>query len=652
MCGIAGLLATRGPGKPLEALAGAMAQRLAHRGPDALGTWADPSAGIAFGHRRLAILDLSPAGAQPMHSHSGRFTIAFNGEIYNHMALRECLEARDGAIDWRGHSDTEVLIEAIERLGLETALREAIGMFALAAWDRETCRLHLARDRFGEKPLYYGRVGHSFAFASELKAFAALPEWNPVLDRDALTLYLRYNCVPSPRSIWAGIAKLSPGMSLSLGTAHTAGGELPAPRAYWSLSEAIAQARAHPFTGSLDEATDELEKVLREAIAGQMLADVPLGAFLSGGIDSSTIVALMQSLTGSPVRTFTLGFRETGYDEAAHARAIATHLGTEHHESTLGASDALAAVPRLAEVFDEPFADSSQLPTLLIATEARRHVTVSLSGDGGDEIFGGYNRYAWVPRLSRGLSHVPSMLRVAAAGAIGALPTHRAARLLGAMPGAPSMTSLQDKVPKLLEALRARDEPALYASVVSHWKTPGNVVKGATEPMSRPLVHPGDAPALTDFRDWMMYTDSLSYLPDDILVKVDRAAMSVGLETRVPYLDPRVVSFAWSLPVDFRAHAASPKRVLRRLLHRHVPPALVERPKAGFAVPLSSWLRGELREWAEALLDPARLGREGIFEPAPIRRAWNEHLSGRRDWHYHLWDILMFQAWHERKRTP
>ncbi|MGE0358424.1 MAG: asparagine synthase (glutamine-hydrolyzing) [Burkholderiales bacterium] len=652
MCGIAGLLAARAPEASLETVASAMARRLAHRGPDAQGAWADPGAGIAFGHRRLAILDLTVTGAQPMRSHSGRFTIAYNGEIYNHGALRAIVDSRAGPVAWRGRSDTEVLLEAIERLGMETALREAIGMFAFAAWDRETRSLHLARDRFGEKPLYYGRVGQSIAFASELKAFAAVPGWNPSLDREALALFLRYNCVPAPRSIWAGISKLAPGSVVSLDASHAAGGELAVPRAYATLRDTIVAARADPFEGSLDEAADGLEAVLRESIAGQSVADVPLGAFLSGGIDSSTIVALLQSQSGRPVETFTVGFRESGYDEAAHARAVAKHLGTSHHEVTLGAGDALEAVPRLAEVFDEPFSDSSQLPTLLVAREARRHVTVSLSGDAGDEVFGGYNRYGWLPRLGRRLAPVPAGLRRAAAAALEALPARWSSALLGALPGAPAVAALPDKVPKLLEALRAGSDAERYAGVVSHWSAPAALVKGTVEPPSRPLDFPGDAPGLADFREWMMYTDALTYLPDDILVKVDRAAMAASLETRVPFLDPRVVAFAWSLPVDYRAHETHPKRVLRRLLHRHVPPELVERPKAGFAVPLAAWLRGELRDWAEALLDPARLAREGVFEPAPIRRAWEEHLSGRRDWPYHLWDVLMFQAWHERQRNP
>lgn len=652
MCGIAGILAAQSQETSLEAVAESMAARLAHRGPDARGSWSDAASGIAFGHRRLSIIDVSPAGAQPMHSHSGRFTIAFNGEIYNHLELRRRAEARDGAIAWRGHSDTESLVEAIEHIGLEATLSEAIGMFAFAAWDRETRRLHLARDRFGEKPLYYGRAGKAIAFASELKAFGALPGWNPALDRDALALYLRYNCVPSPRSIWAGIAKLPPGCLVSLDASHAAAGALPAPREYAPLREAIVRARANPFEGTLDEAADALEDVLREAIAGQMVADVPLGAFLSGGIDSSTIVALMQSLSGRPVETFTVGFGESGYDEASQARAVAKHLGTNHHESTLAARDALDAVARLAEIFDEPFSDSSQLPTLLVAREARRHVTVSLSGDAGDEVFGGYNRYGWVPLLGRHSARVPAAARNVAAALLEALPARWSAALLGSFPGAPPVATLRDKVPKLLEALRAGSDAARYASVVSHWTDPGALVKGATEPPSRPLDYPGDAPGLADIREWMMYTDTLSYLPDDILVKVDRAAMAASLETRVPFLDPRVVAFSWSLPVEFRAHAAHPKRVLRHLLHRHVPARLVERPKAGFAVPLADWLRGELREWAGALLDPARLAREGVFEPAPIRRAWEDHLSGRRDRPYHLWDVLMFQAWHERQRSP
>lgn len=625
-----------------------MASRLRHRGPDAQGTWADEAMGIALGHRRLSILDLSPAGSQPMLSLSGRLAIAFNGEIYNHQALRERIESRDGRIAWRGRSDTEVLLEAIERLGLERALRDASGMFAFALWDRSSRTLTLARDRFGEKPLYFGRVGTLFAFASELKALAAVPGWNPTLDRDALSLYLRYNCVPAPRSIWRGIAKLPAASWVTIRAGQESAG-IPEPRSYWSLREAAVSARSSPFRGSLDEAADVLEERLRGAVSDQMVADVPLGAFLSGGIDSSAVVAVMQSLANRPVRTFTVRFREPGYDEAMHARDVAGHLGTEHHEIVLGPGEALATVPRLPEIFDEPFSDSSQIPTMLVAAHARSYVMVALSGDAGDEVFGGYNRYQWIPRLAGRLAPWPAPARRAAAFALESLSPGMSASLVASLPGVPAVATLADKMPKLAEALRCGSEAELYASVVSHWKDPAAVVLGAFEPPTRPLDYPGDAPGLADFRDWMMYTDTLTYLPDDILVKVDRASMAASLETRVPFLDPRVVEFAWSLPADMRAAPGDSKAVLRRLLHRHVPKALLDRPKAGFAVPMSRWLRGELRDWAGALLEPGRLAREGIFDPEPVGRRWEEHLSGRRDWPYHLWDILMFQAWQERQ---
>ena len=586
-----------------------------------------------------------------MRSHSGRYALTFNGEIYNYAEMRAELEAANAGAPWRGHSDTEVLLEAIESWGVERALRRAIGMFAFALWDREKSTLTLARDRMGEKPLYHGWIGASFAFASELKGLARHPAWSQSIDREALTLFLRYNCVPAPRSIWKGISKLAPGHYVTLAPADLGARREPLPVAYWSLREAVEAARAAPFAGSLDDAAGALDATMREVLRGQMIADVPLGAFLSGGIDSSAVVALMQQVSNAPVKTFTVGFAESAYDEAAHARAIATHLGTEHHEILLTPREALGVVPLLGSMYDEPFADSSQIPTFLVSRFARSHVTVGLTGDGGDEVFGGYNRYEWIPRLARGMAGVPRPLRRLAGSLAGAIPAGVAAAIAERVPSGLRAGTAADRIPKMIAALDADDEAGLYASVVSHWSAPSALVSGTREPDSRARSYPGDAPGFGDFREWMMYTDSLTYLPDDILAKVDRASMAASLETRVPYLDPRIVALAWSLPVAWRAERGESKKVLRRMLQRYVPTALVDRPKAGFAIPLAHWLRHDLREWAEALLEPQRLAREGVFEPAPIRKAWDEHLSGRRDWQYHLWDILMFQSWHEGQRT-
>ena len=651
MCGIAGFAGFGTLDKPPAEVIAAMTSMLAHRGPDGQGTWIDAAHGIALGHRRLAIIDPSPAGAQPMLSHSGRLAITFNGEIYNYAQMRADLEASGHGGAWRGHSDTEVLLEAIEAWGLEAALRRAIGMFAFALWDRASRSLTIARDRMGEKPLYHGWIGGSFAFASELKALARHPAWAPQLDREALTLFLRYNCIPAPRSIWKGISKLAPGHYLTLSQADAQARRHPQPVAYWLLRDAIESARGNPFAGTLEDAATELDTRLREVLRGQMIADVPLGAFLSGGIDSSALVALMQALSARPVKTFTVGFAESAYDEAAHARALAAHLGTEHHEIVLAPRDALDVVPLLGSMYDEPFADSSQIPTFLVSRFARTQVTVGLTGDGGDEVFGGYNRYEWIPRLARGMAGVPRPLRRIAGSLAGAVPARMAAAIAERVPGGPRAGTASDRIPKMIAALGAEDEAGLYASVVSHWSAPESLVAGAREPGSRARSYPGDAPDFADFREWMMYTDSLTYLPDDILAKVDRASMAASLETRVPYLDPRIIALAWSLPIAWRAERGESKKVLRRMLHRYVPAALVERPKAGFAIPLARWLRHELRDWAEALLEPERIAREGIFDPAPIRKAWDEHLSGRRDWQHHLWDILMFQAWHEGQRN-
>lgn len=643
MCGFTGFLTASGGVDNAEALYELcqMANSIVHRGPDSDGYWADPAAGIGLAHRRLAIVDLSPAGAQPMASGSGRYVIAFNGEIYNHLRLRQMLE-REGQLSssWRGHSDTETLLAGFDAWGIEGTLQRAIGMFAIALWDRETRVLTLARDRLGEKPLYYGWQGQgsaaSFVFGSELSALRRHPAFAADINRDALALYMRHNCIGGSHSIYTGIHKLPPGYLL---TVSAAAPELML-RQWWSSAAVAKQGVAQPFAGTPDQAVDALEALLRDAVAQQMMADVPLGAFLSGGIDSSTVVALMQAQSSRPVRTFSIGFHEDGYNEAEHARAVAKHLGTDHTELYVTPEQALAVIPKLPTLYSEPFADSSQIPTFLVSHLARQHVTVSLSGDAGDELFCGYTRYQMTAGLWGKVSRLPRPLRQLAAGLITAVPPAVWDKLGGVLP----MSRVGDKLHKGAALLGSRNVADLYRGMVSHWPDPASVVLGATEPAT---LLAGEAPALHGLGDVerMMALDMLSYLPDDILAKVDRAAMGVSLETRVPMLDHRVVEFAWSLPLAYKMRGGVTKWPLRQVLYRHVPRELIERPKMGFAVPIDRWLRGPLRDWAEDLLDETRLRREGYFHPASIRQKWVEHLSGARNWQNHLWDVLMFQAW-------
>lgn len=657
MCGFAGFLETSAPlaEGELRSRAAAMASRLLHRGPDAGGEWVDAAAGIALGHRRLAILDLSPNGHQPMRSHCGRYVIAFNGEIYNHRDLRAALEAAPWNRRWRGHSDTEVLLEAIACWGLAAALQRAVGMFALALWDRDDQALHLARDRLGEKPIYYGWLRGALVFGSELKALQAHPAWRGQIDRGALALYLRYSYIPAPHSIYRGVSKLAPGSmaSLSLAQARLQPGATLHTQPYWSLAEVARRGLREPFAGTPAAAGSELERLLREAVREQMLADVPVGAFLSGGIDSSTVVALMQQESEQRVRTFTIGFRERGYDEATHARSVAQHLGTDHTELYVTPREALAVVPQLPQIYDEPFADSSQIPTVLVAKLARERVTVCLSGDGGDELFGGYARYRqglrlwpWLRRLPLPLRRVLASLLAAAVG-----PTVVAAQQatrLGSMDAASLRAG--DKVARLAEMLALTRPETFYRNLVSHWRTPEQVVPGAVE-ASDLLSAAQHWPEVGDYGQRMMYLDAMSYLPDDILVKIDRAAMASSLESRMPLLDCRVVEFVWSLPSRMRISSGESKQLLRQVLYRYVPPALVDRPKMGFGIPIDIWLRGPLRDWAEALLGERRLNEEGLLATTAVRQKWLEHLSGKRDWRYLLWNVLVFQAWLEHERA-
>jgi asparagine synthase (glutamine-hydrolysing) len=623
-----------------------MAQAISSRGPDDFGEWTDAAEGIGFGHRRLAIVDISPAGHQPMASASGRFVLAYNGEIYNHMDLRAQITALGREPSWRGHSDTETLLAAIETWGLEEALKRSIGMFAIGLWDREQRTLSLARDRLGEKPLYYGWQGQGdtavLLFGSELKALRAHPAFQAGIRRDALALFLRHNYIPAPYTIYEGIQKLPPGTVLTLSLQEKEGRS----RTYWSLPDVAVAGLANPLHGSREEIVGELETLLRSAVSQQMVADVPLGAFLSGGIDSSTVVALMQTQSSRPVRTFTIGFNEKGYNEAVHAKAVASHLGTDHTELYVTPQQAMDVIPRLPAMYDEPFADSSQIPTFLVSQLARQHVTVSLSGDAGDELFSGYTRYLVASGMWNKISAVPAPLRKLAAKSIGALSPQIWNTLTSWLPSSRAGSLWGDKLHKGARVLDSKNIDGLYLGLVSQWSDPASVVISGHEPDT---LLTGLSPALPglDPVERMMALDLVTYLPDDILVKVDRAAMSVSLETRVPFLDHRVVEFAWRMPMHMKQHQGVGKWALRQVLYKHVPQALIDRPKMGFGIPIDSWLRGPLKEWAEELLNESRLRSEGFFHPEAVRQKWAEHLSGQRNWAYPLWVILMFQAWLE-----
>jgi asparagine synthase (glutamine-hydrolysing) len=651
MCGLAGFYnGALSRLEDAEPIVGRMLSAIAHRGPDDEGRWIDAANGIALGQRRLSILDLSPAGHQPMFSASDRYVVVFNGEIYNHTELRVALVAEGRAPVWRGHSDTEVILAAIEAWGVAAALQRMVGMFAIALWDRQARSLVLARDRMGEKPLFYGWHADRFVFASELKALTTLPDWRGEIDRDALCLYLRHSYIPAPWSIYRGIQKLLPGSWLQLDEADLLGKKLPEPKPYWNLTGVVEQGCRHPFTGNAADAANELERLLSQAVGQQMVADVPLGAFLSGGVDSSAIVALMQAQSRRPVKTFTIGFHEQEFNEAEYAKAVARHLGTEHTELYVTAAQALDVVPRLPALYDEPFSDSSQIPTFLVSQMTRQHVTVSLSGDAGDELFGGYSRYFVSDALWRRLQHCPPALRQWLSRAIAAVPMSSwNAIAKGLRPLLPSMLrvpNVGDKAYKFAGLLAATQPRQLYQGFVSHWDAPAHLVIGGREPGTI-VTDASQVLPDTDFIQQMMYQDMLTYLPDDILAKVDRAAMGVSLETRVPFLDHRVIEFAWRLPLQLKVSNGVGKQVLRDVLYRYVPRELIERPKQGFAVPLGAWLRGPLRDWAESLISEPRLRAEGYFRPELVRAKWSEHLSGRQDWAFHLWDVLMFQAWLE-----
>jgi len=603
--------------------------RIFHRGPDSRGYWEDGQAGLALGHVRLAIQDLSPAGHQPMVSACGRYVLVLNGEIYNHLELRRQLSAQGRAPAWRGHSDTETILACFAAWGMAGALEKAIGMFALALWDRQERTLTLARDRMGEKPLYLGFAGARFVFASELKALVGVPGLDKSLDRRALSLLLRHNYIPAPWCIYRSLRKLRPGMFMTISQEHLRARSLPEPVEYWSAQAVARQAAAHHLSfASRGQAVDALDQVLGESVRGQMIADVPLGAFLSGGIDSSVIAALMQAHGSGPVRTFSIGFDDPVFDEAVYAREVARHLGTRHTELYVSARDALDVVPRLADLYDEPFADSSQIPTVLVTRMARQHVAVALSGDGGDELFGGYARYFRAQRWWRRRSALPGLVR----RPMGMLGRSAAAMLPGGR--------ARERMERVSGVLSARHPGQFYQSFVSYWKDLDRIIIDAEPPSTF-----FDQASTDSFFDRMTLLDTMTYLPGDILVKVDRAAMAVGLETRVPMIDHRVFEFARRLPYEYKVRDGQGKDLLRRLLYRYVPASLVDRPKKGFSVPLAQWLRGPLKDWGAALLDPVRLRDEGIFHAGPLARTWQEHQAGSRDWSAHLWSVLMVQAW-------
>lgn len=648
MCGITGYFYNNTNREEILAL---MCSALTHRGPDSEGIWVDHHDGIALGHRRLSILDLSPAGHQPMHSACGRFVMVFNGEIYNHLTLRKSLSDSNQTYNWRGHSDTETLLACFSMWGVEATLKRAVGMFAIALWDKQAKTLMLARDRLGEKPIYWGWSGDLFLFGSELKALRAHPAFNAEIDRNALALMLRHCYIPAPYSIYKGIEKLMPGhfITLPMGEKYFQAKKARS-KAYWSMNDVVEKGLSEPFTGSPDEAVDELEVRLSQSIKGQMLSDVPLGAFLSGGVDSSSVVALMQAQSRQPVRTFTIGFDEGGYNEAKHAREVAHHLRTNHTELYVRSEDALGVIPKLPEMYCEPFGDSSQIPTFLVSQMARQHVTVALSGDGGDELFGGYNRYLAAQKIWSVIQRWPMFARQLAAGGLRVISPSGWEQLFNFLrPLLPQKRQISipgEKARKLAEVLPLADGHAFYRQLTSHWTKPESVVINSSEPGT--LITKTSAwPNVDCLEHGMMAMDAQTYMTDDILTKVDRAAMATSLESRIPMLDHRVIELAWKLPLDYKIRKGQGKWILRQVLYRHVPKELIERPKMGFGIPLDRWLRGPLKEWADTLLNEERLRREGFFHPEPIQKMWAEHLKGTRSWQYHLWNVLMFQAWLE-----
>lgn len=646
MCGLTGFvdLARRLPASRLAGMGERMAQAIAHRGPDDAATWVDTEAHLALAFRRLSIIDLSPAGRQPMHSASGRFVIVYNGEIYNAPELRRQLEA-EGAT-FRGHSDTEVMLEGFERWGISPTLDRIGGMFAIALWDRQERGLSLIRDRLGKKPLYYGKVGATFFFGSQPKSFFPHPDWHAEIDRDSLTAFMRFGYVPAPRSIFKGLASVRPGEWVEVRD-----GQVAARRLYWDARAKAAAALAEPMQLEDDEAVERFEALLSGAVARRLLSDVPLGAFLSGGIDSSTVVALMQAGSTSRVKTFSIGFNESAYDESRHARAVAEHLGTEHHELRVSPREAIDAIPAMPLYYDEPFADGSQVPTYLLSKLTREHVTVALSGDGGDELLAGYSRYRIAQDIARAIRAIPASLRPTVASAIRSTPDAAWRMLEPLVPRRLGQSPLSARMRRFGGYMEGGGEEPMFRGLVGQWAEPEQLVRGGREPVDD-IWRGALGASVPDFGRRMQLIDTLTYLPDDILVKVDRASMAVGLEARAPLLDHTVVEFTWGLPDRFLVRDGETKWLLRQVLYRHVPKTLIERPKMGFVMPMDDWLRGPLRDWAEDLLDARSMDADGLLDPAPVRHLWAEHLSGRTAGQYRLWCVLMFQAWKRHWLAP
>jgi len=647
MCGIAGFWQSKAGAEAPDELLVRMGNAIRYRGPDDSGWFFEKATGVGLIHRRLSILDLSPAGHQPMRSHSGRYTIAFNGEVYNYQEIRDELGT---STIWRGHSDTEVMLEAVDRWGLESAVGRFVGMFAFALWDAYARRLYLVRDRLGIKPLYYGWVNGNFVFGSELKAVAQYPNFQATIDRDALALFMRHNYVPSPHCIYRGLQKLEPGSILLLAGPQAE----PNIWRFWSAVEIAKHGLASRTHAEDSEVVEQFEQRLSEAIRLRMIADVPLGAFLSGGVDSSTVVALMQAQSSRPVKTFTIGFHEDGYNEAVHAGKIAEHLGTDHTELYVTPQDALNVVPLLPAMYDEPFADVSQIPTYLVSKLARESVTVSLSGDGGDELFGGYRRYFLTAAIWRRLRFIPAPARRFIARLLQAISPgsfDRAYRLMGPfVPAGKRLTAIGDKAHKFARMMHLPGPESIYMHALSHWPEPEQIVLDSREPETvRHFVQ--QSAWMPSVEERMMLTDLANYLPDDILTKVDRASMAVSLEARLPILDHRVVEFAWQLPMPFKVRNGTSKWILRQVLYKYVPESLIDRPKMGFGVPIDSWLRGPLRGWAEDLLSVESLSRHQLFDVEAVRLKWHQHLSGARNWQYLLWDVLVFQDWVSHSNT-
>jgi asparagine synthase (glutamine-hydrolysing) len=652
MCGIAGYFDRRNGNcaADMHALAGAMVDTLAHRGPDDRGTWVDPDSGIALGHRRLSIIDLSPAGHQPMVSGSGRFALTFNGEVYNHLQILADLKSRAGTdIRLRGHSDTEVILTAFDYWGIEQTLPQLSGMFAMAVWDRHERALWFARDRFGKKPLYYGCFGDAVLFGSELKALCAHPSFRPELDTEAVASYLRYNCIPAPHSIYRGVRKLPAASWLRFSSNDVD----PEPQTYWSLEDTVRSSRADPFKGSEHEATEELDLRLRAAVRSRMMAsDVPVGLFLSGGVDSSTVTALAQAQSSVPIRTFCIAMPSSNYDESKFAGAVARHLGTDHTEWILSPQQAMDVVSKLPVIFDEPFADASAIPTFLVSSLARQHVKVALSGDGGDEVFGGYNRHILAEKVWSAISVLPAGARLQLARVLGWVPSDRWERVMNeVVPARYKLANLADKLYKIRRVIGARNSQDLHSKLISNWEDPAKVLNSES---STGYIPQAVGAWLNDIAptEAMMLADARFYMQDDILVKVDRASMAVGLEVRNPFLDQAIVEFAWRLPLRFKVRDGVGKLIVRKVMSRYIPAELTDRPKMGFAIPVAEWLRGPLRDWASSLLNPPPGVNDGLLNDDVVRRVWEDFLKGRTELTDKIWCLVMLRVWVIAQQAP